>query len=212
MVLPVVSIITEQTWTNIILGKQSPQSPGRGLRKPPSQTRHPSHSLTLRSYFGKVGMRHFHLQRNHEWKPTINLDKVRENSHQLDSLSVLTDIRNSFGHWYPRRPVKLTFPARRLIPLPFSTSYHSDSPKCLAKVDSQRSQSLSVHDGSARKQNARSRRPVVLLSWSHKRCLKSEFNFYSCASGRIMREGSSREIHEQFKNANDEAMLAGSHK
>ena len=29
------------------------------------------------SYFGKVGMRHFHLLRNHYWKPTINLDKVR---------------------------------------------------------------------------------------------------------------------------------------
>lgn len=27
-------------------------------------------------YFGKVGMRHFHLQRNHEWKPVVNLDKV----------------------------------------------------------------------------------------------------------------------------------------
>ncbi|KAL1975124.1 hypothetical protein VTN31DRAFT_3516 [Thermomyces dupontii] len=28
-------------------------------------------------YFGKVGMRHFHLQRNHQWKPVINLDKLR---------------------------------------------------------------------------------------------------------------------------------------
>jgi hypothetical protein len=27
-------------------------------------------------YFGKVGMRHFHLLRNHDWKPTINVDKV----------------------------------------------------------------------------------------------------------------------------------------
>ncbi|KAJ4551006.1 60S ribosomal protein L28 [Exophiala dermatitidis] len=27
-------------------------------------------------YFGKVGMRHFHLLRNHYWKPTINLDKL----------------------------------------------------------------------------------------------------------------------------------------
>lgn len=34
-------------------------------------------SLTLCSYFGKVGMRHFHMLRNHDWKPTINLDKVR---------------------------------------------------------------------------------------------------------------------------------------
>jgi hypothetical protein len=27
-------------------------------------------------YFGKVGMRYFHKQQNHFWKPIINLDKV----------------------------------------------------------------------------------------------------------------------------------------
>lgn len=27
-------------------------------------------------YFGKVGMRTFHLQRNHLWRPEINLDKL----------------------------------------------------------------------------------------------------------------------------------------
>jgi large subunit ribosomal protein L27Ae len=27
-------------------------------------------------YFGKVGMRHFHLQRNHNWSPALNLDKL----------------------------------------------------------------------------------------------------------------------------------------
>jgi len=27
-------------------------------------------------YFGKVGMRNFHLQRNHAWKPVVNLDKI----------------------------------------------------------------------------------------------------------------------------------------
>lgn len=27
-------------------------------------------------YFGKVGMRRFHLLRNHQWKPEINVDKV----------------------------------------------------------------------------------------------------------------------------------------
>jgi large subunit ribosomal protein L27Ae len=27
-------------------------------------------------YFGKVGMRYFHKQPNHFWKPVINLDKV----------------------------------------------------------------------------------------------------------------------------------------
>lgn len=27
-------------------------------------------------YFGKVGMRHFHLTRNQHWKPVLNLDKL----------------------------------------------------------------------------------------------------------------------------------------
>ncbi|QKX53531.1 uncharacterized protein TRUGW13939_00610 [Talaromyces rugulosus] len=27
-------------------------------------------------YFGKVGMRQFHLLRNHYWKPAVNLDKL----------------------------------------------------------------------------------------------------------------------------------------
>ncbi|KAG8169069.1 hypothetical protein KVR01_001818 [Diaporthe batatas] len=27
-------------------------------------------------YFGKVGMRRFHLLRNHQWKPEINVDKL----------------------------------------------------------------------------------------------------------------------------------------
>lgn len=27
-------------------------------------------------YFGKVGMRYFHKQQNHFWKPVINLEKV----------------------------------------------------------------------------------------------------------------------------------------
>jgi hypothetical protein len=33
-------------------------------------------------YFGKVGMRYFHKQPNHFWKPTINLDKVRPLRHE----------------------------------------------------------------------------------------------------------------------------------
>ena len=28
-------------------------------------------------YFGKVGMRYFHKQSTHFWKPVVNLDKVR---------------------------------------------------------------------------------------------------------------------------------------
>jgi large subunit ribosomal protein L27Ae len=33
-------------------------------------------------YFGKVGMRYFHKQPGHFWKPTINLDKVRLRLHE----------------------------------------------------------------------------------------------------------------------------------
>ena len=38
------------------------------------------------SYFGKVGMRHFHLLRNHYWKPTINLDKVRSSNPEANEI------------------------------------------------------------------------------------------------------------------------------
>lgn len=31
-------------------------------------------------YFGKVGMRYFHKTKQQFWKPTINLDKVRDSS------------------------------------------------------------------------------------------------------------------------------------
>ncbi|KAG7289505.1 60S ribosomal protein L28 [Staphylotrichum longicolle] len=38
-------------------------------RKHPGGRDHPG-------YFGKVGMRHFHLLRNHDWAPTINIEKL----------------------------------------------------------------------------------------------------------------------------------------
>lgn len=41
-------------------------------------------------YFGKVGMRYFHKQQNHFWKPVVNLDKV---CLKIDS----TDKKNAFG-------------------------------------------------------------------------------------------------------------------
>lgn len=44
----------------------------------------PTHELLRRTnfdkyhpgYFGKVGMRHFHLTRNQYWRPIINVDKL----------------------------------------------------------------------------------------------------------------------------------------
>jgi hypothetical protein len=46
-------------------------------------------------YFGKVGMRYFHKQGNHFWKPVINLDKV------LRSFSAILRILNGlvYGRW-----------------------------------------------------------------------------------------------------------------
>merc|ERR1711939_350328 len=99
-------------------------------------------------YFGKVGMRYFHLTRNQYWKPTINLD--------------------SSGHWFPKRPVTNTSLARRPTPLPSSTSFLSATPRFSARAASQKSRSLYEPDGSARRLSARSRRPVVSLSWSRK--------------------------------------------
>ena len=39
---------------------------------PPTNTHHHSHP----GYFGKVGMRHYHLTRNKYHCPTVNLDKI----------------------------------------------------------------------------------------------------------------------------------------
>lgn len=35
-------------------------------------------------YFGKVGMRYFHKTSQQFWKPTINVDKVRDTANRLD--------------------------------------------------------------------------------------------------------------------------------
>merc|ERR1711964_904556 len=59
-------------------------------------------------YFGKVGMRYFHKQKNHFWKPVINLDK-------LWSL-VPTETRES----YIAGVKKDTVPVLDLLPLGYS--------------------------------------------------------------------------------------------
>lgn len=59
----------------IILGKHRKHPGGRGNAGGMHHHRinfdkyHPG-------YFGKVGMRHFHLNRNHSFAPTLNLDKL----------------------------------------------------------------------------------------------------------------------------------------
>jgi hypothetical protein len=57
-------------------------------------------------YFGKVGMRHFHLTRNATWKPTINIDKLwslvpaaeREgHSAESDVVPVIDTLHHGYG-------------------------------------------------------------------------------------------------------------------
>merc|ERR1739848_851479 len=69
-------------------------------------------------YFGKVGMRYFRKQKNHFWKPVINLDKLWSPS--------------------PPRPASPTLPARRRTPSPSSTSFPSATPRSSARAASPR--------------------------------------------------------------------------
>ena len=75
------------------VGKHRKHPGGRGLAGGQHHHRYVFHfvsvpitteSLTFRTnfdkyhpgYFGKVGMRHFHLTRNQTWRPIINVDKL----------------------------------------------------------------------------------------------------------------------------------------
>ena len=57
-------------------------------------------------YFGKKGQRHFHLQRNQYFKPTINLDKlwtlVPEDARKASTAekAVVIDVVKSVSHSY----------------------------------------------------------------------------------------------------------------
>merc|ERR1712000_357435 len=65
-------------------------------------------------YFGKVGMRYFHKQKNHFWKPVINLDKVRPTETHMRAADIGSLTRlNSSGPSSPPRPASPTLPARR---------------------------------------------------------------------------------------------------
>ena len=56
-------------------------------------------------YFGKVGMRHFHLKRNAYWKPIVNLDKiwtlagegVREKYKNTEKVPVVDALENGYA-------------------------------------------------------------------------------------------------------------------
>ena len=62
-------------------------------------------------YFGKVGMRHYHLLKNHSFRPTINIDKVRLPSSLPDSADPSLS-----SSPFPKQKSTL-----RRVPSPFST-------------------------------------------------------------------------------------------
>lgn len=68
VVLPVVSTTTEPTLTSTVRSRARAPFKAESLK------------LVLCAadlgYFGKVGMRHYHLLRNHYWRPVINTDKL----------------------------------------------------------------------------------------------------------------------------------------
>lgn len=56
-------------------------------------------------YFGKVGMRHFHLTRNMYWRPTINVDKLwslvpTEEKKDLTETSEVVPVIDTLHHGY----------------------------------------------------------------------------------------------------------------
>ena len=56
-------------------------------------------------YFGKVGMRHFHLTRNQDWRPIINVDKLwslvpEEQKKGLTESSTIVPVINTLRFGY----------------------------------------------------------------------------------------------------------------
>lgn len=56
-------------------------------------------------YFGKVGMRHFHLTRNMHWRPIINVDKLwtlvpEEEKKGLTEQSEIVPVIDTLKHGY----------------------------------------------------------------------------------------------------------------
>lgn len=77
-------------------------------------SKEPTNNQYHPGYFGKVGMRHYHLLKNHYYRPTINIDKVRGYTYsQNEDRTRLTD---SSSLYLKPRPMLLK------VPYQFSTS------------------------------------------------------------------------------------------
>ncbi|KAF8321921.1 uncharacterized protein EI90DRAFT_3146411 [Cantharellus anzutake] len=71
-------------------------------------------------YFGKVGMRYFHLKRNPYWSPTINVDKLwslvpEEEKAGLSSESEVVPVIDILAHGYSKLLGKGFLPKMPLI-------------------------------------------------------------------------------------------------
>lgn len=148
MVWPVVSTTTEPTWTSV---RNSPPRPDPSIfvwreggdvlfedalgprldwdnddANNDTRLDHPG-------YFGKVGMRRFHLMRNHQWAPILNVDKLyvdrTRDSPRPWSLIIVTA-----GPLFPLRSATNTSAARRPTLLPLSTSSPTAMPSSLERV------------------------------------------------------------------------------
>lgn len=66
-------------------------------------------------YFGKVGMRYFHKQQAHFWKPVINLDKVRLIPQPYNRIEDILIESNSCGPLSPPSRARNTSTSRRKL-------------------------------------------------------------------------------------------------
>jgi ribosomal protein L15 len=68
---------------------------------------HKSNPTPFLSYFGKVGMRHFHITNNLYWRPAINLDRLwtlvpAEEKKGLKENSDVVPVINTLEHGYAK--------------------------------------------------------------------------------------------------------------
>jgi ribosomal protein L15 len=101
VVLLVVVTITVPTLINTILGQYQIPPVSHCIREYVADVK------SNTSYFGKVGMRHFHLMRNLYWRPIINVDKLwslvpAEEKKNLSADSKVVPVVDTLRHGYAK--------------------------------------------------------------------------------------------------------------
>lgn len=145
-VWPVACITWESTWTNCKCFLDT-----RGSTEPnpsPSVSHYLTHSVLVYShpgYFGKQGMRVFRLQRNHQFQPIVNLDKLwslvseqtRLKAQASKDKAAVIDVTKAVNYYlyiinYSNRAISRSS-ARALSPRYPSSSRLSSSPRLLRR-------------------------------------------------------------------------------